>query len=72
MFSAMYPVFYETVRQARSVYTERMKFHCRAIARAVTREVKQAKNPVGKFRACKRVSRAIREVNHAYKRKCNW
>lgn len=72
MFSAMYPVFYETVRQGRAVYTERMKFHCRAIARAITRDVKQAKNPAEKFRVCKRLWRGIREVNHAYNRKCNW
>lgn len=71
MFAAMYPVFYETVRQARAVHTERVKSHCRAIARA-TWKVKQAKKPADNFRICKRLWRGIREINHAYKRRCDW
>lgn len=70
MFSAMFPIFLETIRHGKAVHTERMKRHCRAIARTVTREVKRAKNPAEKFRICKRIDRAIRAINHAYKRKC--
>ena len=72
MFAAMHPVFLEAVRHGKAVHTESTKRHCRALARAITREVKRAKNPAEKFRICKRIDRAIREINHAYTRKCGY
>lgn len=81
MFQATFAILKETVRQARDVYTERMKFHCRKLAfhtsnicdycmyDAIRTNQKRARIARGTFKGCAKFKHALRAVREAYKRK---